>query len=59
MNVSVLHFVVVEMVNVERLPPVCQDLLLLLSLGLLLRSLLSILLQTGIKPRRWGEIVSE
>lgn len=38
------------MVDVERLPPVCQDLLFLLSLRLLPRSPLSILLDRRINP---------
>ena len=48
---SLLHFVLAEMFNVERLPPVCQDLLFLLSLCLLLRSLLPVLLDGRINTR--------
>lgn len=41
---SLLQLVFTEVVDVEGLPPVCQDFLFLFSLGLLLRSPLSVLL---------------
>lgn len=48
-TVSSLQFVLAEMVDAERLPPLCQDLPLLLSFRLLLCSLLAILLDGIIK----------
>ena len=49
---SLLHLVLIEMVNDERLPPVRQNLLLLLSLCLLLCSLLTVLLDLTKKKKR-------
>lgn len=48
---SLLHFGLAEIVDVERFPPLCQDLLFLLSLCLLLCSPPSVLLDRGINPR--------
>lgn len=41
------HFILAEMVDVQRLPPLGQDLLFLLPLRLLSRSPLSVLLEWG------------
>lgn len=49
---SLLHFFLIEMVNDESLPPVRQNLPLLLSLCLLLCSLLTVLLDLTKKRRR-------
>ena len=56
---SLLHFVLAEMFDVERLPPVCQDLLFLLPLCLLLRSLLPVLLDGRINTRGCVERMKE